>query len=116
MPPRNNEPVKTIEISNVEMELKRGGRKAGPEEYPFGKLEPATWTDETKKRLKGPSFIIPKEDHAKSVMAAGRKRHRNKRKFLSRKLDDGNTIVWRHPDDALPKKSNESVDKAKEKA
>jgi len=92
-----------VSIETVEMELKRGGRKAGPERYPFGKLEPAVWVDAEKKRLKGPSFIIPKEDHAKSVMAAGRKRHRNKRKFLSRKMEDGNTIVWRHPDDALDK-------------
>ncbi len=89
-------------IEEVEVTIKGGFIPWHKEKYPFSKLTPSSWTDETETALKGPSFLISKDDNPPSVLAAGRKRFKHC-KFVSKKMDkDGNVRVWLHPDSALP--------------
>ena len=69
---------------------RRGGRRAGTERYPFGRLSLAREVDG---RMEGESFLIPYDDHPVRRIAAGRKRHKPKR-FITRKEDNG-VRVWR---------------------
>jgi hypothetical protein len=62
----------------------------------------ATFTDESKATVKGPSFVILKGDNPPSVLAAGRKRFKHCL-YISRKVNkEGDVRVWLHPDSALP--------------
>ena len=69
---------------------RRGGRRAGAERYPFGRLSLAREVDG---HMEGESFLISYDDHPVRRIAAGRKRHKPKR-FITRKEDKG-VRVWR---------------------
>ncbi|USM11535.1 hypothetical protein vBCbaSRXM_90 [Citromicrobium phage vB_CbaS-RXM] len=91
-----------VKIEEAEGTLKGGYIPWAKEKYPFSKLTQAEWVDDSKMAVKGPSFVISKEDNPPSVLAAGRKRFKHC-KFISRKIDDeGNVRVWLHPDSPLP--------------
>lgn len=82
------------------------------EQYPFSKLTPAKWTNESKTELTGPSFVIPKTDNPPSRLAAGRKRLKDCI-FVSRKINgDGDVRVWMHPDSPLPGEKPQAAPKA----
>jgi hypothetical protein len=74
----------------------RGGRKQGPEPYPFGDLTPSRVQGGA---ILGPSFFIPDSENPKKIIAAGRKRHKGAGKiFLTRQMEgpsieDPNTQV-----------------------
>mgnify|MGYP000417528689 CR=1 FL=1 len=91
-----------VEIEVVDATLKGGYVPWLKEKYPFSKLTNAEWTNDEKTALRGPSFLIAKEDNPPTVLAAGRKRlkHCN---FVSRKANErGDIRVWLHPDSPLP--------------
>lgn len=73
--------TKQVLIETVAMSG-RGGRKQGPELYPFGDLPPSEMDGAV---ITGPSFFIPETAEPKKVIASGRKRHKGSGKvFLTR--------------------------------
>lgn len=69
----------------------RGGRQQSEEKYPFSKLTPSKKDPKTGE-LVGPTFLILEEDNPENVIAAARKRHKDK-KFITRK-QPGGVRVW----------------------
>ena len=91
-----------VEITEAEGTLSGGYIPWLKEKYPFSKLTNSTFTDKTKTTVKGPSFLIAKEDNPPSVLAKGRKRFKHCL-YISRKVNkEGDVRVWLHPESALP--------------
>lgn len=91
-----------VKIEEAEGTLTGGYIPWLKEKYPFSKLTPAIFTDESKTTVKGPSFVIPKSANPPSVLAAGRKRFKHCT-FISRKANkDGDIRVWLHPESPIP--------------
>lgn len=94
-------------MTEVSIEIAEGTLSGGfipwlKEKYPFSQLTNAEWTNAEKTALRGPSFVISKEDHPPRVLAAGRKRLKHC-VFVSRKVNEqGDVRVWLHPDSPLP--------------
>lgn len=99
--------TRQVLIEEVAM-TNRGGRKQGPEPYPFGDLTPSRIDRGAGGAILGPSFFIPDSENPKKIIAAGRKRHKGAGKiFLTRQMegpsiDDPNikvsgTRVWLAP-------------------
>jgi hypothetical protein len=110
-------------MSEVEIEEATGVLKGGyipwlKEKYPFSKLTNSEWTNADKTAVKGPSFLIKKEDNPPSTLAAGRKRFKHCQ-YISRKENKhGDVRVWLHPESPLPddKPAAASASPAKAKA
>jgi hypothetical protein len=76
--------TRQVSIEEVAMTT-RGGRRQGPEPYPFGELPASRIQDGT---IIGPSFFVPESDNPKKIIAAGRKRHKGSKKiFLTRQME-----------------------------
>jgi hypothetical protein len=76
--------TKQVAIEEVAMS-NRGGRKQGPEQFPFGDLTPSRIEAGT---IVGPSFFVANTENPKKVIAAGRKRHKPEGKvFLTRQME-----------------------------
>lgn len=92
----------TVQIEEAEGTLKGGYVPWLKEKYPFSQLTNAEWTNDEKTALRGPSFVIAKEDNPPAVLAAGRKRLKHC-VYVSRKINErGDIRVWLHPDSPLP--------------
>lgn len=91
-----------VKIEEAELVLTGGYIPWLKEKYPFSKLTNATFTDANKTIVKGPSFVIVKDDNPVSTLAAGRKRFKHCT-YISRKISkEGDVRVWLHPDSPLP--------------
>jgi hypothetical protein len=72
--------TRQVLIEEVAM-TNRGGRKQGPEPFPFGDLTPSRMDGGA---ILGPSFFVPESENPKRIIAAGRKRHKHVGKVSSR--------------------------------